>query len=602
MNPTIQNGISNLENLFAINIFRIPQYQRAYSWVQDPHLEAFLEDLRLQVNTQKKNPEKNYFLGTLLLHEEDIGGGRRVVNVVDGQQRMTTAVIFIATALALHDAQTISVASENPILLRRNFIHDEATGCQKFRTIDEDGPLFRSMILRIAAGPCTDESPSSRRLKEAKRYFEKNVLPDEWEALIRILRSSKVMVYAVASAEDATQIFELQNDRGKPLTSLEALKSYLMHCIYLHSTASADDSLATVQTQFATIYRAVEALAEWTRAPDENQVLSSHCAAFLSWSNSEYNDPKHLVKATIKKMEGAEIVAWIETFVSSLAESFNAVVDLFAKRDMQPEFSQLLLLGRMGSFWPMVLKTWRFDTSLGKRQFGMTCRLLEVFTFRGYAVANLRSDTGLSTFYTTARDFAGNFVGLYRQLSNISLEYNLEERFVVGLDKSYFYDAEGSDALYLLWRYENYLRELPGKTQPLLSWRDFVEPRSYAAKFSVEHITARGNSMSETEVEWDEEDPKPFHEVALNRLGNLVIDSASPNSSKGKKDFQLKLKTLSEDSVYLSQGELIGFLKDRQALVWDVNAIRARHTHLIAFARKTWNPATWHQEPEASHA
>ena len=39
------------------------------------------------------------------------------------------------------------------------------------------------------------------------------------------------MVYAVGSAEDATQIFELQNDRGKRLTSLEALKSFLMHCI-----------------------------------------------------------------------------------------------------------------------------------------------------------------------------------------------------------------------------------------------------------------------------------------------------------------------------------------------------------------------------------
>jgi hypothetical protein len=30
MNQTIQNGISSLENLFAVNAFRIPQYQRAY--------------------------------------------------------------------------------------------------------------------------------------------------------------------------------------------------------------------------------------------------------------------------------------------------------------------------------------------------------------------------------------------------------------------------------------------------------------------------------------------------------------------------------------------------------------------------------------------
>jgi len=73
-----------------------------------------------------------------------------------------------------------------------------------------------------------------------------------------------------------------------------------------------------------------------------------------------------------------------------------------------------------------------------------------------------------------------------------------------------------------------------------------------------------------------------------------VIDSISSNASKGKKDFHLKLKSLSENSIYLSQGELIGFLKDREELVWDVNAIFARHEHLTAFARKKWNPSTWH--------
>ena len=595
MTQTIQNGISSLENLFAVNSFRIPQYQRAYSWVKDPHLEAFLEDLRLQVTTQKKNPEKNYFLGTLLLHEEDVGGGRRVVNVVDGQQRMTTSVVFIATALAMHADKKISVASENPALLRRNFVHDEATGCQKFRTIDEDGPFFQSMILRISAGPCPDESPSSSRLKEAASYFEENVQPEEWESLIRVLKTAKVMVYAVASAEDATQIFELQNDRGKPLTSLEALKSYLMHCIYLHhSAARADDRLAAIQTQFATIYRSVETLAECKWAPDENQVLSYHCAAFLKWSSSEFNDPKHLVKETIKKMEGVGVVSWIENFVSALVASFKTIEELFARRNKLPEFSQLLLLGRMAPFWPMILKTWQMDSSPRKEDFLKTCRLLEVFTFRGYAVANLRFGTGSSTFYIDARDFAGAFGDLFQKLVNFSLDYNLEERFEAGLDNSYFYYAEGNDALYLLWRYENYLRDQRGRIQPLLTWSDFAEPRSDGAKLSVEHVAARGNPMSETEVEWAKGELKPFHEVALNRLGNLVIDSVSPNASKGKKDFAEKLKSLFESS-YLSQSELVNFLENREVLVWDVVAIRSRHDHLIKFAKQTWNPKTWHQ-------
>lgn len=594
MNQTIQNGISSLRTLFASNNFKIPQYQRAYSWVQDPHLEAFLEDLRLQVDTQIKNPDKSYFLGTLLLHEEEVGDGRREVNIVDGQQRMTTSVVFIATALALHGDKSISLTKNNPALLRRFFVYDDDMGCQKFQTIQEDQPFFQWKILQISAGARQEDSPSSRRLEEAARYFKSEVKPDEWDELVKILESAKVMVYAVNSAEDATQIFELQNDRGKRLTNLEALKSYLMHGIYLHSPVRANDRLAVIQTQFATIYRSVEKLAELKRAPDENQVLSNHCAAFLRWSDAEYYDPKHLVKATIKRMDSKDVVPWIEDFVASLVETFSAVEDLFDKRDLLPEFSELLLLDRMGSFWPLILKTWRRDPSAGKKNFLKVCRLLEVFTFRGYAVANLRSDTGVSSFHTAARDFSGDFTALFQRVSNLSEEYNLEIRFKDGLENSYFYQAEGRDALYLLWRYENHLRCRPGKTAPPLTWRDFVEPHSYAAKFSIEHIAAQHNPISSSTVEWTPGESKPFHEVALNRLGNLVIDSFSGNGSKGKKDFCDKLVSLSTHSTYLSQGELVRFLEDENTPVWDVEAIRKRQVDLIDFALKTWHPKSWH--------
>lgn len=594
MTQTIQNGINSLENLFAVNTFRIPQYQRAYSWEVDPHLEAFLEDLRQQVCTQENAPDKHYFLGTLLLHEERTG--RRVVNIVDGQQRMTTSVIFIATALALHKMKKISFSSENPALLQRNFVHDVVTESQKFHTIQEDEPFFQSAILAISAANCEQDSPSSRRLKCAADYFADHVRADEWEALIYTLKTAKVMVYAVGSAEDATQIFELQNDRGKSLTSLEALKSFLMHSIYLHSQACADDRLAALQTQFAKIFRTIESLAEWKRTPDEDQLLSNHCTAFLKWTEKEYNNPKRLVKSTIKAMNANQVIPWIEEFVSSLVESYRTIEEIFFKRDVLPEFSELLLLGRMGSYWPLILKTWRYDQTQNKDNFRKVCRLLEVFTFRGYAVANLRSDTSLSSFQTEARDFAGGYAELFDNLYEISHLYDLENRFLAGLDNANFYNAEGSDALYLLWRYENHLRGQTGQIQPLLSWRDFVEPSSYAAKFSVEHVAAQENMITQTIVNWGGTDLKPFQEVALNRLGNLVIDSISPNSSKGKKDFSSKLQSLSENSIYLSQGELVRFLKDREVLVWDIDAIRVRQAHLIEFARQTWNPAKWHQK------
>ena len=93
---------------------------------------------------------------------------------------------------------------------------------------------------------------------------------------------------------------------------------------------------------------------------------------------------------------------------------------------------------------------------------------------------------------------------------------------------------------------------------------------------------------------WDKDDEQPFHKVALNRLGNLVIDSISSNASKGNKDFIGKQVSLSKKSIYLSQGELIDFLQDKDKLLWDVESIRRRHQHLVKFANTNWDPNEYH--------
>jgi Protein of unknown function DUF262/Protein of unknown function (DUF1524) len=578
----MENTTHSLENLFKLSSFSIPQYQRAYAWEEEPHLTAFLTDLRQQAAAQLASPEKDYFLGTLLLHQLPSGK----VHVVDGQQRMTTSVIFIAAALRHHSKVQVFKSERIKEKALRSY----------FQTIEEDNPFFRSHILGLSSAEVTEDSPSSVRLMQALDFFCKSVESEEWEGLVYALITAKVMVYSVSNSADATLIFELQNDRGKKLTDLEALKSYLMHLVYLHAK-SPDDSLGEIQTQFAKIYRTVEALGGIGRSPTEDAVLSFHCASYLSWSGDEWRDPKKLIKKTVRNFDAAKnVTQWVLDFACELRETYRTVQIVLERRDDFPEFAELFLLDRMASFWPTVIKSYRADGNDDKSRFRLACRLMEVYAMRGYGLSNLRSDAGQPSLFKQTRDFNGGFTILHTFLHSMSGWYDINTRFTGGLERQGLYHSNRKDVQYLLWRYENSLRSRRGRSVEHLSWRQYLQPRDNRSKLSIEHIAAQNNPISETKVKWEEKDePEDFGTVATHRLGNLVLDSISANSSKGKYDFSDKLEGLSKDSTFLSQGELIDWSQPgaNQLPEWTLESIKARQSHLIAFAKDTWDPSTY---------
>ncbi|HCI7192728.1 TPA: DUF262 domain-containing protein [Acinetobacter baumannii] len=593
----MENTIHTLLNIFKISIFSIPQYQRAYAWEKDKQLPTFLDDLRQQAFATERNKDKSYFLGTLLLHQVDPLNNDKNIYIVDGQQRLTTSVIFIAAALNFLEKNKEFL--DDPSLklksLYRNFIFDDDDEVHKFNTIQEDNSFFRSNILKTRKANISEGSPSSRRLKEAYDFFSNEVKKEEWVTLLKVLINSKVMVYSVQDSADATLIFELQNDRGKKLTDLEALKSYLMHLVYLHAK-EPNDSLSVVQTHFSNIYRHIERQLENKLIPNEDSILSYHAVSYLNWHADDWRNPKELIKRIIQKMEPDLIQNWVLEFISNLEETYKVFTKLFESLDIYIEFTHLLMVKKMAVFWPLVIKTFVLDKTATKNDFCLTMRLLEVFTVRGYALSGIRSDAGLSTLYAKARNFTGDFKELHNLLFSISYWWDMENRFKNSIVSPTFYNQNRIDATYILWRYENFLRSIKGQRVEHLSWKHYLMPKDKATQLSLEHIAARKNPISETNVEWDAGEEKPFYEVATHRLGNLVIDSISANSSKGRYDFSDKLESLSTQSTFLSQGELRKYTdKVEGEYMWTVESIKKRQEDLIKFVENTWKPDTYYQ-------
>lgn len=94
--------LESMKSIFKDRIFKIPDYQRGYAWTIE-QLKDFWEDIL------SLGQDKNHYTGVLTIKEVEKkswinwndekwlieGKGYKAFHVVDGQQRLTTFVIFI---------------------------------------------------------------------------------------------------------------------------------------------------------------------------------------------------------------------------------------------------------------------------------------------------------------------------------------------------------------------------------------------------------------------------------------------------------------------------------------------------------------------------
>jgi hypothetical protein len=581
---TIQNGERSMHSLFGDCVLRIPVYQRTYAWGQQ-NWSVFLDDLRAQPE------DRPFFLGTILLQSPTFRSDRsdpfEEQLIVDGQQRLTTAVILIAALI-----RGMSSDSKESLTLARRYLFDDGEEVSKFHTVSEDDDHLQSFLLKPHVSSfAKGRSRSQCRLSDAFEFFSKELNEADRKTLPKKLNGAKVMVYSVDNPADAAQIFEFQNDRGKRLTDLEAMKGFLMYNIYLYAK-KPDDYLRRIDERFKKIFRVCDEFEELglTKDVPEDSILQYHCVAHLPWRDDKhYSRPKEFAKQLIEEYRASEQspVDWILTFTDELLDTFQNVRDLLKSRDNIVAFAQLFVLGRLYQFWPLLIKTYKERTE-SSSDFERLVQLMEIWSFTGYGIANKRSNKNEDRLRVLARDFNGDFPKLIEDVRRFSKE--VKDEFRVGLERARFAD-EKSDAKYLLWRYENYLRSQTGRKTSLLTWEQYLEETDTARKFNIEHILSQNDEKRKEKVRWaagDEE--KEFDEVCMNRLGNLVIDSWSPNSSRQDKPFLEKLPTYDRSQFY-SQKEINDFsseLNDERN--WDVNAVRRRQERLVNFALKEWDP------------
>ena len=263
---------NSLDNLFEKKIFRIPDYKRGYAW-QISQLKDFWEDL---VNL----PEgRSHYTGVLTLRQvpsEEIeetaneywlvkSEGYDVYHVVDGQQRLTTFVVFLQALIdcvkyldenAEKDDREIYIADRLSLNgVSEKFLYKtKSTGghvhTYKFGyPVDNpsDGYL-RHKFFNEDGEPSMEETFYTLNLRNAKCYFSERLNEIHAEQGIVGLENIYTTLterflfneHVIKDEFDVFVAFETMNNRGKNLSDLELLKNRLIYLTTLYANEELD--------------------------------------------------------------------------------------------------------------------------------------------------------------------------------------------------------------------------------------------------------------------------------------------------------------------------------------------------------------------------
>lgn len=614
-------NLPTLQDLFNNSVFKIPDYQRGYSW-ENQHREDLLEDLEL-VN------EKGHYTGTVVLKENGsvTGLGKKYTqfDLVDGQQRFTTIIILldnIAKELRKINTEESKEIAEG---ITSIYIKEKGLGgstIYKLELDDENNTYFKEFIIE-------DKNGTNRKIKSHDRLYDAKIQFQEYldakkastsdyflflnSMLEKITQSLIFTLYKVEDNAEVGVIFEVMNDRGKPLSELEKVKNFL---IYLTGKISEDDSssenlVKTINNDWKEILENLS-VAGMSKNEDEdrflrlNYILNFYSNIHAQTKNGKrisktsqltniYKQLKSYFKDLERKREYEKCYKEIENYVNSLKSTSLKLRDIinpqydFAfqnidekrfKEDIQVVCSQVGRLDIRSNI--LVLLVSIYDTYMKSPDKILDLmKLCEIFAFRVYYIARWRSYSGQDRLYTLACDIYNerlSYEEIVDEIGDLTDKYAPEDEIEYHLTRDWDY-YEWNGLKYFLYEYEIFKCRKEINRTPELTWEHL---KTANRKDSIEHILPQSMERNNEKVPyWTERFSTIEHDDNIGKLGNLTLTTPSENSKLSNFGFDTK-KEIYKDSVWHINKELKDYPE------WTEKQIDEREKEIVKFAKMRW--------------
>lgn len=208
--------------------FTIPTYQRPYAWKTDQTLQL-LDDLKDSLTLSADEP---YFLGSIVLVRQE---GPIAVDVIDGQQRLTTLTILFSVLRSISTDSDVVGAVDDLLRERGNPLSGKAAQ-PRLQVRPRDSTFFRdhvqngggiAKLLALKPGAGATDAQRNVVANATALHRELTSWPEEqrFQLLTRMVQHTYLVVVSTGDLTSAYRIFSVMNARGMPLSPSDIFKS-----------------------------------------------------------------------------------------------------------------------------------------------------------------------------------------------------------------------------------------------------------------------------------------------------------------------------------------------------------------------------------------
>lgn len=645
----MSNELLTISKIFHESLFRIPDYQRGYSWNKH-QLNDYWTDL-------EQLPEgRDHYTGVLTFEsvgietwskwEEDkwIISSRKFkpYYIVDGQQRLTTTIILLKNIIDKANLLNLTLNFTSTDDIVKQYLYENKVGTLSKSYIfgyEKDDPsyeYFKTQILEQSSAVHLPDPKSVyiKNLEEANLYFQeklKHYTNSEIEDLYTKVTQHLVFnAYEIAKEIDVFIAFETMNNRGKPLSTLELLKNRLIYLVSISNQTEQDSNTLRkmINEAWKTIYYNLGRNEERKLVDDKfldthlyfflNNEISTKSKVKLAEIENEYQlitDPMLgylyrnqsstflldvlFVRKKVRDISDINLPEVNFDFIKKYVESIKYGVEIYyllSDPDKSNKFSEtektyLERLGRLrGHHSSRIIFSVFMNEKRSTTQREEFLRLYERFSFisalsKNRFSHNLIENEKIFIEYTTGHVDINKINTFINNTINVLVEENSLSDNI----NQWFNTGGGyyswKTVNYFMYEYEVYLKSKDRSNHEKIKWSDFCKDNYNSDYKSIEHIYPQRAKHESWKEEFSEYNTTQKR-LLRNSLGNLLALSAPKNSSLSNKSFMEKKGSLEQQTGY-AYGS---YSENEVALYakWNAQTILDRGIKLLNFMEERW--------------